>query len=208
MTRWLLRAGVIGPVVFVLGFVVIGLLRPDYDPGHHFISLLSLTDAGWQQIANFLVSGALIALGGIGMLWVLPSRAVAVLVALAGIGMVLAGIFVTDPALGYPPGTPPGMPTDATATGFIHDLTAIPVLIGLPVANVLLARSLAGTGGVWRLYSWLSAVGTIGFTVAAFTFIDLAGLLQRLAAVIALAWVARLSLALLRQLDEEPAPEV
>jgi hypothetical protein len=30
-TRWLLRGGVIGPVLFVVGFVIIGALRTDYD---------------------------------------------------------------------------------------------------------------------------------------------------------------------------------
>jgi hypothetical protein len=35
-------------------------LRPDYDPMRHPVSLLSLGDAGWVQVAIFIVTGTLL----------------------------------------------------------------------------------------------------------------------------------------------------
>ena len=56
ITGWLLIGGVIGPVLFVVVFLMEGATRPGYDPMRMFVSLLSLSDLGWQQIANFLSS--------------------------------------------------------------------------------------------------------------------------------------------------------
>ena len=54
-TRWLLRGGVLGPVVFVVGFVIIGALRADDDPMRQF----GLPDASGllQRVAIVLAYG-------------------------------------------------------------------------------------------------------------------------------------------------------
>ena len=54
-TRWLLAGGVIGPVLFVLVFLVEGATRPGYSAWRNFVSQLSLSDQGWEQVANFLI---------------------------------------------------------------------------------------------------------------------------------------------------------
>src|SRR6266508_2010580 len=109
-TRWLLTGGVIGPVLFVVVFLVEGATRPGYDPMRMFVSLLSLSDLGWQQIANFVVSGALVLGGAVGLRRVFTegpgSRWGPILIGVAGVGMMLAGVFVTDAGYGYPPGAP------------------------------------------------------------------------------------------------------
>ena len=67
MTRRLLACGVVGPTVFVLVVLIEGAVRPGYDPGRVFVSMLSLGDRGWIQVANFLISGALIIAFGVGL---------------------------------------------------------------------------------------------------------------------------------------------
>src|SRR5207248_11124227 len=59
MTRWLLGGGLIGAVLFVVVFLVEGATRPGYSAWRNFVSQLSLSDQGWEQVANFIVFGVL-----------------------------------------------------------------------------------------------------------------------------------------------------
>jgi hypothetical membrane protein len=194
-TRWLLTGGVIGPVLFVVVFLAEGATRPGYDPMTMFVSLLSLSDLGWQQVANFAVSGLLVLGGAFGLGRVLTegpgSRWGPRLIGLAGIGLVLAGVFATDASYGYPPGAPLGPPTSPTWHAVIHLLDSMLVFFGLPAAMVVMARRFRGEGSRWALYCWLSAVGVLVFLFATFFFTDVAGLLQRVAILLALGWVAQ-----------------
>jgi len=195
VTRWLLTGGVIGPVVFVVVFLVEGATRPGYDPMRMFVSVLSLGDAGWQQIANFVVSGSLVVAGALGLRRVLTEGPGAtwgpLLVGLAGVGMVLAGIFATDPAQGFPPGTPSGLPGSYSWHAVVHQLASSLVFLGLPVAMFVMARRFRGEGSRWEMYCQASAVGVLFFLVAAFLVTDVTGLLQRVAILLALGWVAQ-----------------
>jgi hypothetical protein len=194
--RWLLTGGVIGPILFVVVFLIEGWTRPDYDPLRMFVSLLSLTDAGWQQIANFVASGALIAGGAVGLRTVLRDgpecRWGPRLIGLAGVGLIMAGVFVTDPAQGYPPGAPLGLTANPSWHGAIHQAASTFVFIGLPVAMLVMAPRFAFEGSRWALYSRLSAVGVLVFLFSAFAFTDITGLLQRLAILLALGWVGQI----------------
>jgi hypothetical membrane protein len=196
-TRWLLTGGVIGPVLFVVVLLVEGWTRADYDPMTMFGSLLSLGDLGWQQVANFVVSGLLVLGGALGLRRVLTDgpgcRWGPRLIGLAGIGLVLAGVFVTDPAQGYPPGAPSGMPASSSWHGSIHLVASAFVFIGLPVAMVVMARRFRGEGSRWALYCWLSAVGVLAFLFASQAFTSVAGLLQRVLIVLVLGWVAQIT---------------
>jgi hypothetical protein len=73
VTRLLLAGGVMGPPLFVIAFLIEGATRPDYDVGRHVVSLLSLGDQGWQQMANFIVTGLLVVGFGLGLGRVLHS---------------------------------------------------------------------------------------------------------------------------------------
>jgi len=195
VTRWLLTGGAIGPVLFVVVLLVEGWTRADYDPMTIFVSLLSLGDVGWQQIANFIISGTLIAGGAVGLRMVLRegpgSRWGPILIGLAGVGLVVAGVFVTDPGYGYPPGAPQGMPTSASWHGAIHDWVSLLVFGGLAAAMLVMARRFSGEGSRWSLYSRVSAMGVVvGFPLA-ILLTDVAGLLQRVTIVVALGWVAQ-----------------
>ena len=201
-TRRLLLGGVIGPIVFVAGFLVIGAVRPDYDAARTFVSQLSLTDQGWQQIANFVVSGALIIGFAVGLRRVLPgSRWGPILIGAAGVGLVLSGIFLTDPALGYPPGTPEGFPATNSWHATVHYVAALLVFAGLPAAAFVLARRFRAEGNRgWATYSMLTAVGMLAAYVLAISgpmgadaLLGVAGVLQRVSAVIGLGWVGQLA---------------
>lgn len=193
---WLLTGGVIGPVLFVAVILVEGWTRADYDPMTMFGSLLSLGDLGWLQVANFVVGGLLVLGGAVGLARVLtdgPGRRWGPrLIGLAGIGLVLAGVFVTDPAQGYPRGAPLGMPANPSWHGLLHLLVSTFVFFGLPAAMVVMARRFRGEGTRWALYCWLSAVGTLAFIVVAGRFTSVSGLLQRIAIVLMLGWVAQI----------------
>ena len=195
MTRWLLRGGVAGPLVFVVGFVLIGAVRAGYDPIRQFVSLLSLTADGWLQTVNFLVTGALIVGGAIGLRRVLTSGPgstwVPILIGIAGIGIVLAGVFTTDPSQGYPLGAPAGVPTAYSTSGAIHQAVSTVVFFGLPIAAFVLARRFRNDGGYWATYCRGSGVGIVAFLIAAFSVPDVAGLLQRIAIMLAYGWIAR-----------------
>ena len=66
-TVWLLTAGAIGPVLFVVVLLVEGWTRAGYDPMGDYGSALSLGDQGWQQIANFVIGGVLFVCGAVGL---------------------------------------------------------------------------------------------------------------------------------------------
>src|ERR1700716_865277 len=56
-TRLLLIAGVVaGPLFMVVGLAQ-AFTRPGFDLRRHALSMLSLGDLGWIQIANFVLTG-------------------------------------------------------------------------------------------------------------------------------------------------------
>jgi hypothetical protein len=105
----LLCGAAAGPLYVTLGVIQM-LIRPGYDPTRHDLSLMSNGELGWIQIANFVITGLLVIAGAVGMGHVLRgSRGGTwgpLLVSIYGLGLIGAGIFVADPALGFPPGTP------------------------------------------------------------------------------------------------------
>src|SRR5262249_41668825 len=106
----LLACGAIAGPLFVIAFLVQGATRPDYNPLRHSISTLALgSEFGWIQILNFVIAGLLTMAFAVGLRRVLPSRNGSIwgplLIGLYAGGLLGAGVFVTDPDAGYPPGT-------------------------------------------------------------------------------------------------------
>jgi hypothetical membrane protein len=90
-------AGVIGPLLFTVGFVVQGLFRHDeYDPIAETVSALEAGPNGWIQQLNFFVFGILIMLFGVCLRTALQPRrrwiAFAVVLWWA-FGLLMAGLF-------------------------------------------------------------------------------------------------------------------
>ena len=71
ITRLLIACGAIGPLLFILVFLVEGATRPSYSAWRNFVSTLSLGNQGWEQITNFLVCGLLVLCFAVGLRWVL-----------------------------------------------------------------------------------------------------------------------------------------
>src|SRR5687768_11354689 len=74
-TRRLLAAGVLAGPLFVVVVLIQLAITPGFDLGRHPISLLSLSDNGWIQIANFVLGGLLAIAFAVGTRRVLTGRA-------------------------------------------------------------------------------------------------------------------------------------
>jgi len=209
-SRNLLAGGIAGPILFIGAFTVLGAFRPDYDPMRMFVSLLSLSGDGWPMTLTFLVSGGLVIAGAVGIGRVVGSgvgsRWIPISIGIAGLGLVIAGFFPTDPVQGYPPGAPTVMPTSASAGAYIHVLAALLIFLFVPVAALIAARRfvIAGRSG-WAV--WSAAGGIVMLVANAVTsgspgtaglVPDVAGLLQRVSLITGFVWLASCSLHLWR----------
>ncbi len=66
-TEFLLLCGVIGPLLFILVFLIEGATRPGYSAWRTQVSYLALSTQGWEQIANFIICGALVIAFAVGL---------------------------------------------------------------------------------------------------------------------------------------------
>lgn len=211
-TRFLLFCGAIGPLLFVVVFLIEGAIRPGYNAWYATISTLSLAHQGWVQIANFSLFGLLmlgfaiglkVALGatGPGSLWG------PLLLFIVGLGLITDGLFVPDPILGYPPGFVSNGP--ASLHGMIHNLAALVVFLALPSACFVMGRRFACDSAWrgWALYSIATGVLVLVFvawfqvSVVVATHIPNGGsvppgLLERLLVIIGCCWLSLLALRL------------
>jgi Protein of unknown function (DUF998) len=204
-TEFLLLCGVIGPLLFILVLLIEGATRPGYSAWQTAGSYLALSNQGWEQIANFLVCGSLIIAFAVGLrrIWRTGRASVwgPLLIGLFGLGLVIAGVFVTDPGGGYPPGAPVnGAPQ--TWHGWFHGINGLLLFnVVLPAACFVLARRFAADphNRRWATYSWMtgalilviSIVGTITLPIAenaGFPVVD--GLIQRVEIIIGWVWLA------------------
>src|SRR6188768_2488293 len=132
MARLLLLGTVAGPV-FITVWLVQALTRDGFDPTRHPLSLLSLGAGGWVQIANFVVTGLLLIGFAAGVRRALHSGRAGtwgpILFAANGIGLIVAGVFVTDAGAGFPPGAPTGPPESISWHGVLHE-------VGFAIASV------------------------------------------------------------------------
>jgi hypothetical protein len=125
----------------------------------------------------------------------------------AGVGLIGSGLFVTDPVAGFPPEHAPAGSVDAseefspTRSGQLHNLCAIPIFVGLPLAALVGAGSAARHREFrWAAYCAGSAIGMAGASAlfgAAFggapTLIPHGGLFQRISIATGFGWLSALS---------------
>lgn len=212
VTKSLLGYGVLAGPVYVIVVLAQALLRPGFNLAHDDASLLSNGSLGWIQIANFLVTGAMVIAGGIGMRRALTGGRSALwgplLIGVYGLGLVAAGIFVADPMYGFPPGTTAGKPAVITTHGMLHIAAAGIGFLCLVAACFIFARRFAREGQ--RSWKWFSLATGIAFLAA---FVGLASgsdspvvvLAFWAALILAWAWIAALSVRLYRQLSSQTA---
>jgi uncharacterized protein DUF998 len=199
-------AAVAGPA-FVGVFTVGGARRADYEPLRHPVSSLAIGPRGGVQRANFAILG----LSYLGLSWCLGAApgpdpdhvliSTRVVIAAAGLGRLVSAAAETDPVSGYPPGTPDQV-AQPTRRGQIHDLGALPVFIGIPVASLISAvhgfRDRQPRWAAWSLAAGSVGLATLGFSVAAFAqhprFARWGGLFQRSAIVSCLGWLTSVAI--------------
>src|SRR5688572_24191179 len=163
MTRRLLTAGFLAGPLFTVVLVAQLGLRDGFDIRRHPISLLALGDGGWVQIANFIVAGVLTIAFAVGVRRSLRGGRASswgpVLLALHGAGLVVAGISTADPALGFPPGTPDGIPGSFTFHGTVHAIAPPVAFTALIGACLVFARRFRVVGANrWARYSIITGV--------------------------------------------------
>jgi hypothetical membrane protein len=167
-TRALLAGGVVAGPLFIVVALLQAFTREGFDLRRHPLSLLSNGDLGWIQITNFVVTGLLFLTAAVGMRRVLhPGRGGTwgpLLIGAVGVGMIAAGVFVADPADGFPPGTPPGRPDTLSWHSGLHFLVAGLAYLALIAASFVLARRFAALGR--RGWGWYSATTGVVFLVA------------------------------------------
>ena len=212
-TKTLLACGVMAGPLFVIAFLVEGATRANYDPLRHPVSSLALGDSAWMQTANFIGAGLLTLAFAACLRRVLrPGKGSTwgpLLVGVWAVGLLGAGIFVTDPVSGYPPGA-----TDRAIQyswhGALHDLFSLPAFVGLATACFVFGRWFAGRGERgWAIYSAVSGVvfaaafvlSSAGFGQAE-GLVDLAGLIQRFGVTVGFSWLTLLAVHFLRSSPE------
>jgi len=208
-TKTLLVCGVIAGPLFVAAFLIEGATRTGYDPLRHPVSSLAFGDWGWTQRANFLITGLLTLAFAVGLRRVLrplggPTGGTLMVGAYA-IGLLGAGVFVTDPMNGYPPGTPDRR-LHYSVHGVLHDLFSTLVFLGLPVACFVFGRWFAARGergwGTYSLVTGTVFLGAFVFFSAGFRqaegLVDVAGLFQRVALIVGFGWLTVLAVRFLR----------
>lgn len=205
--RALLLCGVVAGPLFLLLIVGQAMSRDGFDARRHPLSMLSLGEYGWIQTANFLVCGLLILASVVGLRRTLepktPGRAWGTwLLGVYGASLIWAGVFPTDPADGYPPGTPGGLPAQVSWHGLLHNLAPLGMGLALSVACLVFARRFARDGQRgWVLYSVLAPAAYLVLGFAAFPAQDYRLMLA--GGGIIWTWAAALCLKLL---TERPRP--
>ncbi|MFI6906188.1 DUF998 domain-containing protein [Nonomuraea sp. NPDC050394] len=195
-SKSLLVGGALAGPFFTVAWLAGGALTGRYDPLRHHISMLVLGEVGWLQTASFLVCGLLIVGFSIGLRRSVKALWGPLLIALSGVGLVGAGAFATDPANGFPPGSPP-LPLEPTTSGTLHNLFAALFIFGVPLAAAGFAWTFAKlTQRAWMLYSALSCAAVFVLFLAGPTVFGGAGLFglqQRIGITLALVWLTALA---------------
>lgn len=198
-TDLLLLGGAVAGPLFSIVVVAQALTRDGFDLGPQPLSLLSLGDLGWVQVTNFVVTGLLMTGFAVGVRRVLTTGVGRVwaplLIGVHGLGLLLGGLFLPDPGLGYPPGAPDGVPDDLTWHGTAHAFTPVLAFVALVACCSVLARrfardrqpgragySIATAAAATLLCAWpgqedagtrLAAAAFVGFAWTTFIALDL-----------------------------------
>ena len=203
-TRLLLACGAIGSLLNIVVILILGATRPGYNAWLIPDSNLELGEGGWIQITNYLVTGALMLGFAIGLRRVLRTGRGfiwgPILLGLYGLTFIGAGIFVSDPVLGYPLGAS----STPTVHGILHDLFGQLQFISLSVVCFVLARrdtaDPARRGWAW--YSFATGLLVAASDVFFFLAFELggpAGLIERIGIIGGGTWIALLAIRFLRK---------
>lgn len=197
-TRWLALGAVAGPLLFNLAWLILGFVSPGftiwgttitpYSPISAGISGLGLGSTAVWMNGVFITSGLLVMIGAFGIFQTVPElsararRACTVLLGLAGLGMIIDGIFTLESIMVH-------------LLGFL-------LAVGVLVPGYLLGGVVLGRVPRWRRFAGGLRVGgllTLGLIVLYFVTFSptadgaktgVAGLTERILVVEATGWLA------------------
>ncbi|MGV9211485.1 DUF998 domain-containing protein [Micromonospora sp. RB23] len=194
-TRALLAGGVLAGPLFVVVAAAQVLTRDGFDLSRQPLSLLALGDFGWIQVANFVLTGLLALAGAVGLRRALGGQPGGswgpALIAVHGIGLIIGGVLVADPSMGWPAGAPEGAPDTLSWHAVGHGVGAGLAFGSLPIACLVFARAWwrAGQRG-WAAFSVGSALAVVA--ILAWPDQDTLSVRMALACVVAFGWLTAL----------------
>ena len=205
-----LACGLAAGPLFVSTFTAIGAKRAGYDWRRHAVSSLADGRGGWLHRANFIVTGSLLCIAAHGLALspkqIVGPRVVPGLIFGVGGGLIGSGLFVTDPVAGYPPSPSDHDQADRTGPptcdGTLHNLCAIPIFAGIPIAALICATFAARAEEYrWASYSAGAAIAMTRATVlfgqafgGAPRLVRLGGLMQRVSITTGFGWLSAMCL--------------
>jgi hypothetical protein len=214
-TRELLMCGAIAGPLFMITLLIEDFTTANFNPLRHPGSSLALGPLGWVQDVNFIVAGLLTLAFAVGLWQALRSLKTstwgAFLVGGWAIGLIGAGIFVTDPVLGFPPVTPDSV-LQPSLHGALHDLFSVPGFLCMVIACCFVFRRwfVQRKAFGWATYSVINGVVlAVSFALAGAGFalapglVELAGLFERIAALAIWSWLFMVALHVLRRMPKE-----
>lgn len=191
-------AGMIGPVMFTLSFMINGFLRPNYNPVQRYVSELSIGSQGWIQITSFMLLGICIMLFALGLKVSIPtgraSRWAPILFMIIAICYFLSGPFVTDPMSMFT--------TQKTLHGTLHGIFGA-IVFSLSTANCFVLWRRFRIDEKWKSLSTFTLIAGILMVILIVLmkigeiqtgFLqDWAGVIQRCCLVISYSWIFSIS---------------
>lgn len=168
MYQLLLSGGLLAGPFYLLVAGIQAFTRDGFDITRHPVSLLSNGDLGWVQILNFGITGCLVIAAAIGLRAMVTEGRGAIagpiLLGVYGIGLIASGIFVADPADGFPPGTPTGDPETVTFAGIMHFMAGGIGFAGLIAACIVFFRRFVAKR--MQRFAWFSLITGLFFLVS------------------------------------------
>lgn len=202
--RWTALCGVLAPAVFTGAWIAGGLLQEGYSARREDISALAAADAehAWVMIAGLVAAGLLTAAFGVGLRFETGSLPGPALVIFAGLGLAALGLLRNDCSSLTAECKARVAAGEVSWHHTAHDVLSVPVFAAAVLAPLVLARALRRDPRWRSVVPWsLGATPALGVLfllggVEAFPSWD--GLLQRVAASAAFAWLGAAALHALR----------
>ncbi|WP_327168446.1 DUF998 domain-containing protein [Streptomyces subrutilus] len=146
--RGLLAGGLVAGPLFLGAGVAQGLSRDGFDFTRNAISQLALGGPGWIQVVSFLLTGASVLAGAVGMHRVLGGGPGGTwgprLVGVFGASFLVAAVFRADAGAGFPVGAPDA--ARLSAHGAVHMVAGMVGYLAFCAASVVLARAFTARG--------------------------------------------------------------
>jgi hypothetical membrane protein len=198
---------VIGPIAFSIAWIVAEVLQEGYSPRRDYISDLAALDARhpWIMIAGFLLLGVGTVALAIGLAGALEGRLARIgwiLVAIAGVGIIVAGLARNDCRSRLAACAARIDAGDVSWHSATHELVSLVIFLALVAAPLVLAPAFGGDVP-WRdLRAYSTITGVAGLVLLVLLFSNVAvswtGGVQRVFVTVLLLWIVIVGARLIR----------